>query len=846
MEDAIDNFMQSVGDKDEKPDGLIDKIKNALGKLGKMKARRRIGKEIQDLKKQIKEVSERNARYKSREAFSKTVNATVDPRALAIFEHAWKLAGIDEPKAEIIKLLMDDDGCATTQQQPKIVSITRPGGMGKTTLANQVYQEIKGQFECWAFLSVSRSPDMMNILRTILSEVSSDRYSNTEAGSVQILISKINDFLLDKRYFVVDDDIWDVDTWDIIKCAFPATSNTSRIITTARINNVAHSCLSSFNGRIYNIRALSMVHSRQLFHRRLFKSDEDCPSYLQEISEQILEKCHGLPLAIIAISGLLANIEKTEDLWNQVKDSIGRALERNPNVEGMMKILSLSYFDLPLYLKTCLLYLSVYLEDSTIKKKGLIRRWIAERFIHREGRYTAYELGERCFSELLNRGLIQPGEIDVYGEVNSCQVHDTILDFIISKSIEENFVTFRGLPLMTIGKQSKVVRQLCLHGVKEGNSTVLTAGLVFSHLRSLTMVRGLLEIPSLEEFRHLRVLDLMACSKLEDHHLENIVRLFQLRYLNLQGTRISKLPEQIGRLGCLEVLDLRGTSVKELPACIVNLRKLMHLLGNDDAKFPDGIVKMQALEMLEYVNASIQPFDFLRGLGQLKNLRNLQLDLDFEFDAVTEDTNMVGEEHTKAIVTSLCKLGTQNLRSLTIYGGSNLLHKESLCLPTLEDLCIYFSAFPQVPTWLGSFRKLQRLRLGMKGLKQDGLCTLGALPSLLVLYLVEQTASNGKLRFSGEVGFPFLKIFIYDACSKPVDLMFGAGSMPKLEKLELNCFWIVEANSLGFGIENLPCLTSVKCIEFAGDDGVVEAMKTVMERGASTHPNHPSLLFERL
>ncbi|KAF7092320.1 hypothetical protein CFC21_094817 [Triticum aestivum] len=199
LEDAIDDFMESIGDKDEKPDGFIEKIKSSLGKLGKMKARRWIGKEIQDLKKQIIEVGDRNARYKSHETFSKTVNATIDPRALAIFEHASKLVGIDEHKTELIKLLTDDDGCATTQQQPKIVSITGPGGMGKTTLANQVYQEIKGQFECCAFLSVSRSPDMMNILRTILSEVSGQGYSSTKAGSVQILISKINDFLLNKR-----------------------------------------------------------------------------------------------------------------------------------------------------------------------------------------------------------------------------------------------------------------------------------------------------------------------------------------------------------------------------------------------------------------------------------------------------------------------------------------------------------------------------------------------------------------------------------------------------------------------------------------------------------------------
>ncbi|KAF7081675.1 hypothetical protein CFC21_085593 [Triticum aestivum] len=834
MEDAIDDFMQSIGDKDEKPDGFIEKVKNSLGKLGKMKARRRIGKEIQDLKKQIIEVGDRNARYKSRETVSNTRNAAVDPRALAIFEHASKLVGIDEPKAEIIKLLTEEDVRALEQQQQqqlKIVSIVGSGGMGKTTLANQMYQELKGQYECRAFLSVSRSPNIMNILRTILSEISGQGYSNTEAGSVQILLSKINDFLLDKRYFVVVDDIWDVDTWDIIKCAFPATSSASRIITTTRINSVAHSCCSSFTGCIYNIRALDMVHSRQLFHRRLFKSDENCPSYLQEISEQILEKCHGLPLAIIAISGLLANIEKTEDLWNQVKDSIGRALERNPNVEGMMKILSLSYFDLPLYLKTCLLYLSVYLEDSIINKKGLIRRWIAEGFIHRDGKYTAYELGERCFNELLNRGLIQPGRTDIYGEVKSCRVHDTILDFIISKSIEENFVTLLGVPNLTIGNESKVVRRLCLQGVKEGNST----GLVLSHVRSLIVVGDLVEIPSLEEFRHLRVLDLMDCSQLEDHHLENIVRLFQLRYLSLKGAEISKLPEQIGRLGCLEILDLRRTRVRELPASVVNLRRLSHLLVDEDVKFPAGIAKMQALETLEDVDASIQPLDFLCGLGQLMNLRNLQIDL-----------GLRNLQHNKAIVSSLCKLGTQNLRSLTIHAGNNLLHEESLCLRTFEDLSFSPSAFPQVPTWVGSLKNLQRLSLIVEALKQDDLCILGALPSLLILDLAGQTESNRKLRFSGEVGFRLLKIFIYGGWINSVDLMFGTGSMPKLEKVELNYIRIVEANSLGFGIENLPCLTSVKCIGVKGDDDIVEAVKTVMERGVSTHPNHPSLLFQRL
>ncbi|VAI63788.1 unnamed protein product [Triticum turgidum subsp. durum] len=196
LEDAIDDFMQSIGNKDEKPDGFIEKIKSSLGKLGKMKARRRIGREIQDLKKHIIEVGERNERYKSRETFSNTKNATVDPRALSIFEHASKLVGIDGPKAEIIKLLNEG---ASTDNQLKLISIVGTGGMGKTTLANQVYEDLNKKFKCRAFLSVARNPDMINIMRIIHSKVSGRRFSDTEAGSIQQVIININSFLASKR-----------------------------------------------------------------------------------------------------------------------------------------------------------------------------------------------------------------------------------------------------------------------------------------------------------------------------------------------------------------------------------------------------------------------------------------------------------------------------------------------------------------------------------------------------------------------------------------------------------------------------------------------------------------------
>lgn len=848
MEESMDDFMLRLDDKDANPDGFIDKIKHSLGKLGNMKTRRRIGKEMEEFKKQIIEVGDRYARYRTGGVIFKMRNLTIDPRALVIFELASKLVGIEEPKAEIIKLLTKEEGCGLTLQNLKVVAIVGFGGIGKTTLANQVYQEIKAQFQCSAFISVSRTPDMMSILRTILSEVSNQKYVDTEAGSIQHLISKVHDFLTDKRYFIVVDDIWSVAAWEILKYAFPMMSGGSRIITTSRVKGVAHSCCSSFSGFVYNIRALDIVHSRQLFHRRLFKSEEDFPSHLKDVSDEILKKCDGIPLAIIAISGLLANRENTKDEWDQVKVSIGCALERNPSVEGMMKIISLSYFDLPAHLKTCLLYLSIFPEDTIIHKKGLIWRWIAEGFIYNEGRYTLYESGEKCFNELVNRSLIEP-VMTGYGVVKSCRVHDTILDFIISKSIEENFVTLVSNS-NTTETQSKVHR-LSVQKDKEGPENLL-----LRRIRSLHVFRPLGEFPSLVRFRHLRVLDIgnIECSlRLKNHHIEDIGRLLQLRYLNLRWTRVSMLPQQIGYLCHLQMLDLRGTGVNELPASIVNLKRLVHLLVDKHVKFPDGIGKMQAVESSINVHVSRQSTKFLQELGQLKDLKKLRLDFKDVCEAGHE--NGITEEAMKAIASAL-----QNLRALVIVNDSNFLMEACLLPLALQKLYVWGSTMTRVSNSVGSLVRLRSLRLCMDRVGEEDLCIIGGLPALFKLtLLIKKRKDIAKTRVivSGAHGFSCLRNFFYNTSGDTMDLIFAVGSMPKLEVFEIR-FNVVEQESdwgdFDFGIENLACLTKIYCLgtfntsdteQAAMDRGkaAMDRAKTAIERKVRTHPNNPSLLF---
>ncbi|KAJ1254691.1 hypothetical protein BS78_K001300 [Paspalum vaginatum] len=382
-------------------------------------------------------------------------NMMIDTRALVIFKDASEVVGVDESKNELISLLTENG--SSSQHQVKVVSVVGCGGLGKTTLAKQVYESLKDKFDCHAFVTVSRNPNMMEVLRTILRDVSGHEY----AGDIQHLIEKISSLLEHERYFIVVDDLWDSQSWGTIKCALIKNSCGSRIITTTRINDVAESCSSSHQGRIYKLRPLNDEDSRGLFLRRIFGTKEGCPSHLAEVSNDILQTCGGLPLAIISIAGLLAGKATTFDKWNKVQCSFGYALERQSNVNKMIQILSLSYFDLPPHLRSCLLYLSMFPEDYNIEKDRLVLRWIDKGFIHEEHGFTQYELGERCFNELINRSLIQPVVLRDWSTVTHCRVHDIILEFIVSRAVEENFVTLFGVP-NTICDPHRMIRRLSL------------------------------------------------------------------------------------------------------------------------------------------------------------------------------------------------------------------------------------------------------------------------------------------------------------------------------------------------------------------------------------------------
>ena len=145
---------------------------------------------------------------------------------------------------------------------------------------------------------------LQKILLHLIRDKESLRMSNESMGE------KLYKCLKGKRYLIVVDDIWDMEVWNDLKKYFPNDENGSKILMTSRIRNVAG---NPRNGSpTYYLRFLSQDESWDLFERKVFPNGS-CPQDLMEMGKNIVAKCKGLPLAIVAVSGLISKKEKTRE-----------------------------------------------------------------------------------------------------------------------------------------------------------------------------------------------------------------------------------------------------------------------------------------------------------------------------------------------------------------------------------------------------------------------------------------------------------------------------------------------------------------------------------------------------
>lgn len=344
------------------------------------------------------EINNRRKRYKLDGCKPSSSHVAVDPRMPAIYKEAAGLVGIDGPREELVSRL------TATEDALKVLSIWGFGGLGKTTLAKQVYDQIGVPFGCKEFISVSQRPDLTSLLNRLQLQLG---MNEEPSHALEDSIDQLRRHLRDNRYLIVVDDLWDCSAWRTISLAFPENGNGSVVIVTTRLDDVARFVCHGHHEYIYRMEPLGYEHSRRLFFNRVFGSEANCPSQFKEISVQILKKCGGLPLAIITIASLLASRQaKSMNEWKCIRNSLGTKFATNPTLKEMMSILNLSYMNLPLHLRPCFLYLGMYPEDREINRDDPLRQWIAKDLVDHLHGSDLKDTAKSYFNELINRSMI--------------------------------------------------------------------------------------------------------------------------------------------------------------------------------------------------------------------------------------------------------------------------------------------------------------------------------------------------------------------------------------------------------------------------------------------------------
>ncbi|KAK1278819.1 Disease resistance protein RPM1 [Acorus gramineus] len=794
IEDIVDEFVYLV---DKHEGGIFGSLKKCTHRLKKETSLSRIFKELKGIIVPLEDIGKKKDQYDDvdiRGEPSMTIDDTEIRRRRAEasqFVCDEEVFGVEEYKIMLIKWLIEEANC-------KGIALQGLGGSGKTTLAAYVYnnQEVKKHFECRAWVIVSRTYNIDNILGKIMKQFLGQERDTPDPERIEraVQVQRLHDYVQRKSCVIVFDDIWSLDGWGVINDIFPESMCTSKIIYTTRNYDIA-SLLAS-QGFVFKMQPLTEEAAWSLFCRKAFCAFRGrCPPQFEELARELVKKCQGLPLAIVVLAGLMyskTSLYKWQNILDFFMDFL---LLDDPRINDILK---LSFEDLPYQLKNCFLYCSAFPEDFSIRKERIVRLWVAEGFVECKEGMTMEEVAECYLDELISRSLLPVVEVpshDVlhiifFKETEAFRMHDLVREMAITIFEEENFC------MMYNGREAQLgnkTRRLSLHGIKEDD--VLKIKNKMPHLRTLMMFESDKRFPpkalkniAIKTFRSLRVLDLEGLYSNESLP-DAVGNLFNLRFLSMRSTRFSRLPETISRLHNLQTLDIRDSEVEKLPNGITKLKKLRHLILNYNHP-PRSISYLKDIQTLINITAKGQVIQEVGNLTQLRSLR------------IVEVRASDGEK----LCASLNKLNCLVILSIRSENDNGRLQLETLTTPQYLSELILLGRLEVLPRWFDSLANLTRLDLLKARLREDMIPSFQSLPKLAYLHLYK--AFDGKEMHFQAGGFPSLiELQLNDLLwLNKIKIEDGAMKRIKMFKL-LGC---EELKMLPMGIEHLTTLQELR------------------------------------
>ncbi|KAM3741972.1 hypothetical protein ACB098_07G037100 [Castanea mollissima] len=531
----------------------------------------------------------------------KTQDVTRDRDQTHSYIGEEEVTGREEDRKAIVDLLLDLD----VKDNVSFICIVGIGGLGKTTLAQYVYNDknVKDYFELKMWVCVAEDFDVKKIVEKIIESATKTKPENLGMDPLQ---NKLREHLDKKKYLLVLDDIWNEneEKWCNLKRLLMGGAKGSKVVITTRTKLVAE--ITSTNKLQYVLSGLPKDQSWFLLKRMAFGEGQDTiDPDLEAIGMDIAEKCQGVPLAIKTI-GRVLYFRTTKAEWLDIKNNeLTNVTQPNNDI---LPVLKLSYDHLPSYLKCCFAYCSLFAKDYLIDKLTLIQLWIAQGFIQSlEKNKQLEDIADQYFMDLHWRSFFQEAE-ECKGLNMKFKMHDLIHD--LAQSVSKSECTLVDINANNVNEKARHL-SFPFYNIsifKENLSKLVKANKIRTFLLAY------------DNWKYYQ-------GTIEESSLKKLISTFRyLRALDLHGLNMKMLPNTIGTLMHLKYLDLSSNDIEVLPSCITKLVNLQTLKLSWCEKFKELPVDIQKMVSLKHLDVSSSDIEVLpSSITKLVNLHTLKL-----------------------------------------------------------------------------------------------------------------------------------------------------------------------------------------------------------------------------
>ncbi|KAF8017048.1 hypothetical protein BT93_H2301 [Corymbia citriodora subsp. variegata] len=589
------------------------------------------------------------------------------------------------------------------------------GGVGKTTIAKIIYNELSNKYENCCFLSniheTSKRKGIEHLQHQLISSILkgklTEKIQNIDEG-----IKTIKDRLSNKTVLLLLDDIEEKDQMDALVGKSDWFGEGSKIIITTRRKD-----LIPDEDRMYELTGMDSDQSLQLFSKHAFRRDSPLDEYINQ-SKRAIKIAGGLPLALEVIGSLLSNQNKEK--W----DATLKMLESVPHDEVQRK-LKISYDALDhrqkyIFLDIACHFIGYYKDivvifwDASklfpevalevlqnmclVKIEKHNQLWMHDqlRDLGREivCRESKMKIEKQRWVwnpeegwDLLRRheGKKKVEALHLKSDNQHRFIYEDFkslpnLKFLEVDGLEEIFHAEE--PSNVFWKNSNLLPRLqwlSLHNIqpKFEIANFSMENLIILDLSRSEITHDWEGWSHIEVIKNLKVLDLTHCRRLE--RIPNFFAHSNLEHLNLSDTGIKELPDSMGKLKNLKIVKMHRSRIRKIGNAFWTLEKLQEI------DFYCEWVNLQPLH--------VEIGDCIYGNKSLKILR----------------LQAVRIHALPRLPESLIELKLWELTVDTFPDLSNLAN--------LEELLVEFAGQSNgileepIPWWIGNLSKLESLEL---------------------------------------------------------------------------------------------------------------------------------------